>query len=106
MAAQEVPTIVSGRLVGTNDISGRDIRKLKTIDVFADNTVDATNTFTVDLAQYDGSVLLGFLGYKQTTDDSVIVEEVDTSSVSGTVVTFTIAAGSDNDPRIITVFYT
>lgn len=103
--AVETPTIVQGTDFGNNRMGNRDVRRLKTITLITANTVDATDTLAIDLATVGGSVLLGFLGFKQTTDDSVIVEEAVTSAVSSTTVTFTIPAGTDNDPRIIKVFY-
>lgn len=69
------------------------------------NTADAADTVAIDLANYGGSTFLGYIGNKHTTDDSVIVTENPTTAVSGTTVTLTIPAGTDNDKRVIVLFY-
>ena len=70
------------------------------------DTVDATDTLTVDLSTYgindDG--FIGVLGFKHTTDNSVMVQEQPTTAVSGGVLTITVPAGSDNDPRYYIVW--
>ena len=69
------------------------------------NTADAADTLTVDLTKYgikaDG--LLGVLGFKHTTDNSVMVQEQPTTSVSTGTLTLTIPAGTDNDARFYLV---
>lgn len=65
------------------------------------NTADATDTLTVDLTTYGISAtgLIGVIGFKHTTDNSVMVQEQPTTAVSSGVLTITIPAGTDNDSR-------
>ena len=65
------------------------------------NTVDAADTLAVDLTLYgiNATGLMGVLGFKHTTDDSVMVQEQPTTAVSSGTLTLTVPAGTDNDPR-------
>lgn len=69
------------------------------------NTVDAADTLTVTLTDYgiaaDG--LIGVVGFKHTTDNSVMVQEQPTTAVSAGVLTLTVPAGTDNDARFYLV---
>ena len=69
------------------------------------NTADAADTLTVDLTKYgikaDG--LMGVIGFKHTTDNSVMVQEQPTTSVTTGTLTMTIPAGTDNDARFYVV---
>jgi hypothetical protein len=79
---------------------------IKTLLIRCINTVDATNTLTVTLANY-GIAPTGFIGilsWVHTTDNSVSALETNTTSVSSGVLTITIGAGTDNDSRFILVF--
>lgn len=79
---------------------------IKTLLVRTINTVDATNTLTVTLANY-GIAATGFIGalaWVHTTDNSVSALEVATTAVSAGVLTITIPAGTDNDSRFIMIF--
>lgn len=69
---------------------------IKTID-----TVDAADTLTVDLTKYgiDAKGLVGVLGFKHTTNNSVSVQEQPTTSVSSGTLTITVPSGSDDDAR-------
>lgn len=75
---------------------------LKKILVQTRNTVDAADTIAVTLGDYgindDG--LLYVLGFKHTTDNSVMVQEQPTTAVSSGVLTITVPAGTDNDLRL------
>lgn len=76
------------------------IRQLKSVVIETANTVDAGDTITVTLGNYGLTTLLGVLGYKHTTDNSVVVTENPTTAVSAGVLTLTVVAGSDNDKRV------
>lgn len=69
------------------------------------NTADAADTLTVDLTAYGGKAtgLIGVVGFKHTTDNSVMVQEQPTTAVSSGVLTLTIPAGTDNDARFYLV---
>lgn len=65
------------------------------------NTVDAGDTLAVDMTKYGISAtgLLGVVGFKHTTDDSVMVQEQPTTAVVSGTITLTVPAGTDNDAR-------
>lgn len=65
------------------------------------NTADATDTIAVTLSTLGISPkgLIGVYGWKHTTDNSVSVREFPTTAVSAGVLTITVPAGTDNDPR-------
>jgi len=78
---------------------------LKSLLFITPNTADATNTLEITLTDYGISAtgLLVVESWKHTTDGSVIVTELNTCAVSAGVLTVTIAAGTDNDMRVIQV---
>ena len=69
------------------------------------NTSDAADTFAITLADYGISPtgLLAVNSWVHTTDGSVITVEANTTAVSSGVLTVTIAAGTDNDFRVIEI---
>jgi len=79
---------------------------IKTLLVRTINTVDASNTLTVTLANYGiaPTGLIGVIGFKHTTDNSVMVQEQPTTAVSSGVLTITVPSGSDNDSRFYLIF--
>ena len=103
--AVETPLFLNGSVVKKEDGLFRTVRQYKTIVLELPNTADATNTVTFNLATIGGATFLGVAGFAHTTDDSVCITENPTTSVSGTTITFTIPAGTDNDPRFYKVFY-
>lgn len=96
-------TILQGSIVARN--LQRDVYGIKCLTVETANTVDSGDTFTVDLANYSGSTFLGVSGCKHTTDNSVVVVENPTTSVSSTTITFTVPAGSDDDKRVAKIYF-
>lgn len=78
---------------------------LKRVLFTTPNTADAANTLEITLSDYGISAtgLLAVNSWKHTTDGSVIVTEANTTSVSSGVLTVTIAAGTDNDMRVIEI---
>lgn len=75
---------------------------VKKIIVQTRNTVDAADTIAITLTDYGISAtgLLWVLGFKHTTDNSVMVQEQPTTAVASGVLTITVPAGTDNDMRI------
>lgn len=69
------------------------------------NTADATNTLEITLSDYGISAtgLLAVESWVHTTDGSVITTELNTCAVSSGVLTVTVAAGTDNDMRVICI---
>lgn len=69
------------------------------------DTADATNTVTVDVYNKFGiTKVLIVEGFSHTTTDSVVIQEADTTTFTGTRLTVTIAAGTDNDKRFFAVY--
>jgi len=66
-------------------------------------TADAADTIALDMSDYGGKTLEAIDGWKHTTTDSVVIVERMTTSVSGTTLTLTIPAGTDNDKRVAKV---
>jgi hypothetical protein len=78
---------------------------LKSLYFVTPNTADATNTLAITLTDYgiNATGLLSVESWVHTTDGSVITTELNTCAVSSGVLTVTIAAGTDNDTRVIQV---
>ena len=78
---------------------------LKRVLFTAPSTTDATNTLEITLADYGiaATGLLAVSSWVHTTDGSVITTEANTTAVSSGVLTVTIAAGTDNDFRVIEI---
>lgn len=78
---------------------------LKRVMFALPNTTDAANTVAITLADYGISAtgLLAVSSWVHTTDGSVITAESNTCAVSSGVLTVTIAAGTDNDFRVIEI---
>ena len=79
---------------------------IKEIFVRTINTADAADTLTVTLTDHGiaATGLVGVIGFKHTTDNSVMVQEQPTTSVSAGVLTLTIPAGTDNDSRFYIIY--
>lgn len=88
------------------DDSGPGGMGTKTLVVRTLATVDAADTLTVDLVAFgiNATGLMGVLGFKHTTDNSVMVQEQPTTTVSSGVLTITVPSGTDNDPRYYIIF--
>ena len=88
----------------TDVVAGRVVNEVQCILIETSNEVDAGDTFTFDMATVGATTLLGVDGCKHTTDNSVIVTENPTTTVSSTTITFTVIAGSDDDKRIARIY--
>ena len=78
---------------------------LKSMLFITPNTADATDTLEITLADY-GIAATGLLvveSWVHTADGSIITTELNTCAVSAGVLTVTIAAGTDNDMRVVQV---
>lgn len=80
---------------------------VKQILVSTRNTVDAADTIAIDVSSYGcvGTGLIGILGFKHTTDNSVMVQEQPTTAISGNTITLTVPSGTDNDPRFYILYF-
>ena len=63
------------------------------------NTADSDDTIALDLAEYGAKTIEGITGYVHTTEDSVIIAEAPTTSVSGTDLTITLGGSSEDDNK-------
>ena len=85
---------------------GRRVRELKSLILETANTVDAADFIIVDYARYGITTVQAVYGFKHTTDNSVVVVEQPTTSVTNSVMTITVPAGTNDDKRIYQLFYT
>jgi len=78
---------------------------LKRVLFVTPNTADATNTLAITLADYGISTtgLLAVSSWVHTADGSVITVEANTCAVSAGVLTVTVAAGTDDDMRVVEI---
>jgi len=78
---------------------------LKSLLFITPNTADATNTLAITLTDYGISAtgLLVVESWVHTADGSIITTELNTCAVVAGVLTVTIAAGTDDDMRVIQV---
>lgn len=78
---------------------------VKEVWFYTQDDADATDTIAITLSDYGihPNGLLAVQSWKHTTNHSVIVTEANTTAVSSGVLTVTIAAGTDNDARVIRV---
>jgi hypothetical protein len=88
-----------------NNVTQRAVKGVRCLYLVTPDTADAADTFTVDLANHGGTRLLGVVGCRHTTANSVLLTENPTTTVSGTTVTLTIPAGVDNVIRVAKVFF-
>jgi len=89
----------------TSSIEGSPALGVKRVFFYTQDDADATNTIAITLANYGihPSGLLAVNSWVHTTNSSVITTEANTTAVSSGVLTVTIAAGTDNDARVIEV---
>ena len=80
--------------------------EIKCLLVQTVNTVDAADTLAVTLTDYGISAtgLIGVIGFKHTTDNSVMEQEQPTTAVSSGVLTITVPGGTDDDPRYYLIY--
>lgn len=72
------------------------------------NTADTGDTIAIDLNDdgRGGTVFQGVLGFVHTTENSVVVAEAPTTSVTGTTLTITVGGSAVSDKkRVYYVFY-
>lgn len=103
--AVETAIEVSGTSVVVKPAIGREIFAVKCVVLETPDTADASDTFTFDISTLGGTTVWGVSGCVHTTSNSVIKVENPTTTVSGTTITFTIPAGTDNDVRAVKVYF-
>jgi len=68
------------------------------------NTVDSSDTLTVDLSKYGWGSMCGIIGFTHTTENSVVIQEQPTTTMSGSTLTITIGGASNNQTRHYLLF--
>ena len=70
------------------------------------DTTDAADTVSIDVfAEFGIIKVLAFEGFVHTTTDSVVAQEAYVANTnSGTNLTLTVPAGTDNDKRFIVIY--
>jgi len=77
----------------------------KTLVVSTVSTVDTGDTLEVDLTDYGAGAMMGVIGFVHTTQNSVIVQEQPTTTMSGLTLTITVGGtGADNLARHFLIF--
>lgn len=72
---------------------------IKTMIVSTINTVDNGDTLDVVLSKYGIGSIMGVIGFTHTTDNSVVIQEQPTTSISGGTLTITVGGSSANQIR-------
>ena len=73
--------------------------------VTAPNTTDSANTITVDVYDNFGiTKVLAVEGFTHSTEDSVIVEDTQTTTVSGTTLVITVGGITSNQKKFYTIY--
>ena len=75
----------------------------KEIMVETASTVDDTDTFTITLANYGITDLKTIKGFTHTTNNSVIITEDPTTSVTTGVLTVTVGGSTDDKKRVFII---
>ena len=73
---------------------------LKELIITTANTADDGDTIVVTLKRYGISTLLSIFGCAHSTEDSIIVTEAPTTSVTTGTLTITIGGSTDNLKRV------
>ena len=68
------------------------------------DTVDAGDTIDVNLADYGCTNVHGVIGFDENTTGSIVIQTQPTTSVTSSVLTITVGAGSDNDVRTFLIW--
>ena len=82
-------------------ISADTVGSKKYIYIETATTADATDYFTVTLADYGAKTVEAVDAWTHSTSDSIIINEEGTTSVTSGVITFTIGGSTDNKKRVV-----
>ncbi len=67
-------------------------------------TADDGDTLTVDLSDYGITTFLGILGQTHSTEDSIVITEAPTTSVTTGTLTVTVGGSTDDKKRVFVVW--
>lgn len=76
----------------------------KVIRVVTPNTADDTDTLDITLADFGITSVDGVIGFTHSTEDSVIIQEQPTTSVTSGVLTITIGGSTDDKKRAFIIY--
>jgi hypothetical protein len=77
----------------------------KTLLISTVSTADTGDTIDVDISKYGGGVVMGIIGFIHTTQNSVVVQEQPTTTMSGSTIQITLGGtGADNLARHYLLF--
>ena len=98
-------TIVEKENVGVRN-DRNNVNVARQLVVHSPATADNEDKFTVTLADYGMTTILGVYGVTHTTANSVIVAENPTTAVSAGVLTVSYpSGGTDNQIRVSVIYY-
>jgi hypothetical protein len=77
----------------------------KTLLISTVSTVDSGDTIDVDISKYGAGAVMGLIGFVHTTQNSVVVQEQPTTTMSGSTIQITVGGtGADNLARHYLLF--
>jgi|GEM_PF-2246123 len=77
----------------------------KEIMVETATTADTGDTVDITLADYGITTFLGILGFAHSTENSVVITEAPTTSVSSGVLTITLGGTLNSDDKRVFIIY-
>lgn len=106
LGAQTGYTGTGTHLRPLNNATDSGLPRFKVGYVTCPDTADAADTVALDVYDlFEITKVLVVEEFAHTTTDSVVIQEaLVTTAVTGTTLTVTIPAGSDNDKRVIVVY--
>jgi hypothetical protein len=89
-----------------NDIAnGRNVKEVKCAIIETAATAAQGDTYTFNIATLGGTTLMGQRTVYHDTDNSVLLTNAITTTVSGTTITFTIPAAGGTKKRVTKIFF-
>jgi hypothetical protein len=77
----------------------------KTLVVSTVSTVDSGDTLDVDISDYGAGAMMGIIGFIHSTQNSIVIQEQPTTTMSGMTLTITVGGvGADNQARHYVLF--
>ena len=68
------------------------------------DTVDDGDTIAIDLASYGWGSMCGIIGFAHSTENSIVIQEQPTTTMSGSTLTITVGGATDNLTRHYLIF--
>ena len=93
-----------GNVLSLSDATVRRADEYRQVVIELPATVDASETFTLDMGVYGCTRLSAILGFDHTTDGQVVITQAPTTTVSSGTVTVTVGSGGDNRTRVFVLY--